>query len=272
MALPGGGRTCKNWGLMEGGKISKMHLWRHCWEPSPSCHFVLLPECQKVDSFLPMYSQHALLRCYRSICYELMNHELKYQKWKPNQSFPLSRGSQVVLLQHQKADCYNPFPKIIFVLCFTFKVAFTLPVLSVSLIVYTKEFSPELDRAEDWETISFLAVVRHRWQQSGRSNFRQYTVWRPTQSSDGWRSWLVLQRELEYFLSITFMHPATSNEGALVQSPREWQGAKEKRTISAKTGHKKAPCLSPSFHGAFWVRVCGLNLSPNHLLIVRVLG
>lgn len=270
MALPGGGGTCKNWGLMEGGKISKMHLWRHCWEPSPSCHFVLLPECQKVDSFLPMYSHHALLRCYRSKCYELMNHELKYQKWKPNQSFLLSRGSQVVLLQQQKADCYNPFPKIIFVLCFTFKVAFTVLVLSVSL-------SKQRNSAQSWteqktERRYHLAVVRHRWQQSGRSNLRQYTVWRPTQSSDGWRSWLVLQRELQYFLSITFMHPATSNEGALVQSPREWQGAKDKRTFLAKTGHKKAPCLSPGFHGAFWVRVCGLNLSPNHLLIVRVLG
>lgn len=230
MALPGGGETCKNWGLMEGGKISKMHLWRHCWEASPSCHFVLLPECQKVDSFLPRYSHHAVLRCYRSKCYELMNHEPKCQKWKPNQPFLLSRVSQVVLLQQQEADCYNPFPKIVFVLCFTFKVAFTLPVLSASL-------SKQRNSAQSWteqqtERRYHLTFVRHRWQQSGCSNLMQYTVWRPTQSSDGWRSWLVLQRELQYFLSdLTFLHPATSNEVALVQSPREWQGAKRKKNI-----------------------------------------
>lgn len=177
-----------------------------------------------------MYSHHAVLRCHRSKCYELMNHKLKYQKWKPNQPFFLSRVSQVVLLQQQEADCYNPFPKIVFVLCFTFKVAFTLPVLSASL-------SEQRNSAQSWteqqtERRYHLAFIRHRWHQSGCSNLMQYTVWRPTQSSDGWRSWLVLQRELQHFLSdLTFLHPATSNEVALVPSPREWQGAKRKKNI-----------------------------------------
>lgn len=178
-----------------------------------------------------MYSHIAVLLCYRPKRYELMNHELKCQKWKPNQPFLLSRGSQVVLLQQQNADCYNPFPKIIFVLCFTFKV------YSLYWCWVCHWLSKQKNSAQSWteqktERRYHLVFVRHRWQQSGCSNLRQYTVWRPTQSSDGWGSWLVLQRELQCYLSgLTFMHPGISNEVALVQRPRERQDAKRKQNI-----------------------------------------